>query len=397
MRAKSKLYIWLAVLAAISILLYTQWENWFGDLPEPAFSISEKPQRLFIVPGEDGIRDRSFSWVSGKNETFTFILQRDSLRSIYYPTCNEIKTGGGVTYTYGVKLTQLPDGVYQYYIAGAESPDTLRGQFSISNNNDSINFLLIGDIQDKEWCEYPEFFSEIQIRFPSVDAVLFIGDMLERPHNQYWEMFYRNLAPYTTYTPFITVPGNHEYTLGGPGLLDPRYIFAFLMPENGPQKKIGRTFYIDYPLVRIIGIDTNMLVTNYFSTHSWLKSTLETAKDIPFVITMGHHGVYSVRKGRCNPLMKYGIDPVFREYGVDLVLQGHDHAYSRNGGDQNRPIYVTQSTSAKTYEIGDPQSHDKSLTGERLYSHILITKDSLFFDTYRQDHRLFDTFKIAKN
>lgn len=53
------------------------------------------------------------------------------------------------------------------------------------------------------------------------------------------------------------------------------------------KKRLAVRFYIDYPLVRIIGIDTNMLVTNYFSTRSWLKSTLETAKDIPFVITMG--------------------------------------------------------------------------------------------------------------
>lgn len=396
-KSNYKLYIWLASIAAILILFYTQWDHWFGDLPEPAFSLSNSPQRLIITPGQDGAHDRSFSWVNGEECSFIFTLQRDSVTATYQPTHREIKTGGGTTHTYGVKLKGLQNGVYQYYVTSKEVPDTLQGHFEIKPYEEKIDFLLIGDIQDQKWCENPDFFMEINCHFPSVDAVLFIGDMLERPHDQYWAMFYQSLVPYATHTPFIAVPGNHEYKLGGLSSLGARYTAAFQMPENGPEKKKSRTFYIDYPLVRIIGLDTNMLITNYFGTKSWLKSTLTSSYEAPFTIVMGHHGVYSVRKGRSNPLMKYGLNPIFKEHGVDLILQGHDHAYSRNGSENSLPIYITQATSAKTYAVGHPEKHDISLTGERLYSHIEITSDTLYFSTYREDHTLFDKFKISKN
>ena len=44
---------------------------------------------------------------------------------------------------------------------------------------------------------------------------------------------------------------------------------------------------------------------------------------------MLHHPVYSI-KGKTNNLaVRWMFDGLFREYGVDLVLQGHEHNYAR--------------------------------------------------------------------
>lgn len=44
---------------------------------------------------------------------------------------------------------------------------------------------------------------------------------------------------------------------------------------------------------------------------------------------MLHHPVYSI-KGKMNNLpVRWMFDGLFREYGVDLVLQGHEHNYAR--------------------------------------------------------------------
>lgn len=398
MKSKRKLYIWLAFLIGVFILFFTQWDKWFGDLPEPTFELSSAPQRLFIVPGEDGLRDRSFSWVNGTELPFQFTLVRDSSEVVYQPSHSVQITGGGATHSYNLRLKGLGDGNYQYYITAQNVPDTLWGAFSIQSECPDLDFLLIGDLQDGERSDAPAFFKELHSKYSDVDAILLVGDMIERPHDQYWSVFSACVAPFSAQTPLIPVPGNHEYQLGGLSSLGKRYIYAFPMPINGPENKIGRSYYIDYPLVRIIGLDTNMLVTNYFSTKSWLKNVLDMPTQNPFTIVMGHHGVHSVRKWRSNPLMKYGIDPILREHNVDLMLQGHDHAYSRNGSSvSSRPVYITQSSSTKCYAVGNPDDHDVSFSGERMYSYIHITSDTLYFYSFKRDHSLFDSFKLPRN
>lgn len=60
-----------------------------------------------------------------------------------------------------------------------------------------------------------------------------------------------------------------------------------------------------------------------FSQREWLKKTLK-ASDKKWKIVMFHHPVYSI-KGKMNNLpVRWMFDSLLREYGVDLVLQGHE-------------------------------------------------------------------------
>lgn len=396
---KVKHYIFLTLAVAIATLCWLKWDVWFGNIPEPDFTLSDAPQRVFITPGEDGMSDRSFSWVSGSATPFVFNIIKDSIESKYTPTHNEIITGGGTTHLYGVRLSNLSMGEYRYYITAPESTDTLWGDFNILPDDGVLDFLLLGDIQDPWDTGSKDFFKELYSRFPDMDAWLFLGDVIERPHDQYWALFYDTVDSIAPRTAFISIPGNHEYNKGGLTSIGARWTNTFVMPLNGNKDRLGRNFFIDYPSVRIIGLDTNAIISDFIDSRKWLDNTIADNK-APFTITMGHHGVYSVRKGRMNPEMKYGINPIYKKHLVDLVLQGHDHAYSRNGGPDSeegtRPVYVTQATSAKTYDVGNPKDHIASGSGQRFYSHIRITSDTIYFKTYQQNHTLYDSFVLPR-
>lgn len=389
---KLKRYIPLGIVLLVGVLLWVNWSNWFGDLPEPDFELPDTPQRLFITAGEDGLSDRSFSWVSGSEQPFSFTLAKDSLTQVYRPSHEAITTGGGTTHIYNVRVNHLSEGAYNCFVTTEALRDTLRGDFTICPNDGVIDLLFIGDIQDRSDTGSRELFQEIYSRFPDMDGWLFIGDMIERPHNQWWDFFYHTVDSIAPHTVFLPTPGNHEYELGGLWSLGSRYVATFPMPLNG--NKITN-YFVDYPTVRVIALETNNLLWDYSGSRKWLEQSIETST-APFTIVMGHHGVYSVRKWRVNPDIKYGINPILKEHRVDLLLQGHDHAFSRNGVAPDRPIYITMSTSDKQYPVGNPNNHTVSESGNRYYSHIRITNDTLYFDTYRGDHSLIDSFELPR-
>jgi hypothetical protein len=68
---------------------------------------------------------------------------------------------------------------------------------------------------------------------------------------------------------------------------------------------------------------------------SWLKKDLAAVdrKKTPWVIAMGHRPWYvsgtNVSSTVCLECQQ-AFEPIFVEYGVDLIMQGHVHAYQRN-------------------------------------------------------------------
>lgn len=63
-----------------------------------------------------------------------------------------------------------------------------------------------------------------------------------------------------------------------------------------------------------------------------------------------HHPVYSTAKNRDNTILRERFKPIFEKYGVDLVLQGHDHTYARGGLGKKRPVYLLSVAGPKMYE-----------------------------------------------
>ena len=61
---------------------------------------------------------------------------------------------------------------------------------------------------------------------------------------------------------------------------------------------------------------------------AWLDRVLEENPNKWSVVSF-HQPVFSVTPGRDNKTIRDAWLPVFEKHGVDLVLQGHDHAYGR--------------------------------------------------------------------
>lgn len=397
-KRRISLIVLFFVLVSATVLTVVRWQAWFGLPAESPFALDKGIHRVFVVPGGDGLRSRVVTWVSGDSLPMAFIFDGDT--TLISP--KRIPTEGGVTYTFRKGLQDLFVGTHRYRIT-TRSGETFADSLFVRGISRRDRLIYIGDIQDREKGLSRNFLGGVAKRYPDADAWLFAGDLIERGHNGYWEIFYDAVGDFAPHTVFVPAPGNHEYTKGFSRKPDPRWREAFPKPltsDGQDDEEGGYNYFVDYPYARVVVIDTNTLpFGNLFPLTSWLKRTLTEREDDPFLIIVMHHGVHSMASGRVNLAERFVLGPLFETQGVDLVLQGHDHVYARvKKEDASDPLYITSTTSLKSYEVKpDPSWLDASADGGRFYVVLDIDAEKIDGTTFRENHSGFDRFTITKH
>lgn len=166
------------------------------------------------------------------------------------------------------------------------------------------------------------------------DFMLHGGDIME---NSISQEKWRGLFEHSVFskTPIMLNAGNHDTTESSyPGVTHMH--FHYNMPEQNDTKDYGVYYSFEYGNAKFIVINTNLVISGAIpeKQYNWIVSELQSnTKDWLFV-TM-HVPMYSSRQSNKSPTygaqMAYRtqLAPIFAEYGVDVVFQGHDHAISK--------------------------------------------------------------------
>ena len=268
-------------------------------------------------------------------------------------------------------------------------------QFITMNNDsvlralqrDTLSFLLLGDIHNSLTNDQMIALSE---RHSDIQFWTQMGDWMERPYVCYEQMIYQSLlGTRIDSLPIVAIPGNHEYLKGVVKTLPEHWKTIFPNPQNGPARFLGTTYYVDFPHLRLVAIDTDGLhrVSDYTQVAFWLKNNLRNAGK-KFTVVMMHHPVYSFAQGRSNPLMWLAFHSAMRE--ADVVFSGHDHNYARHTEHykarfwkkEEPTIFIGTNASIKKYPVKENKKYEASLSGEPVYEHIFVTPNTLHISTY---------------
>jgi predicted phosphodiesterase len=260
---------------------------------------------------------------------------------------------------------------------------------SVSNalQRDTLSFLLLGDIHNSLTNNDMSHISE---RHSDIQFWAQMGDWMERPYMYYEQMMYQSLlGTRLDSLPIVAIPGNHEYLKGVVKTLPEHWKTIFPNPKNGPARFLGTSYYVDFPYMRLIALDTDGLhrMSDYTQVAFWLKKTLREA-DKKFAIVMMHHPIYSTAEGRFNPLIWLAFHGAMRE--ADVVFSGHDHNYARRTEHykarfwkkEEPTIFISTNASTKKYPVKENKQYEASLAGEPVYEHIHITPTSLSIHTF---------------
>jgi len=157
---------------------------------------------------------------------------------------------------------------------------------------------------------------------------------------KYWDIWGRMIEPLASHFPWMFSPGNHEAI----SLFIP-YNYRFTMPQNGDDN-LYHSF--NYRNVHVLVLNSESLNEFHWSKmYQWAAADLEAVDRsvTPWVFAAFHHPWYCSNSKHTDSawFMKDEYEDLFHQYDVDIVLQGHVHAYERT-----HPVYKWNVTPGTT-------------------------------------------------
>ncbi|CAL1529697.1 unnamed protein product [Lymnaea stagnalis] len=247
----------------------------------------------------------------------------------------------GMHHLYRVKLQQLaPKTVYYYLPVNDEnSAGPFYFQTPIKGNNWSPNFLMFGDLGIHA-NTIPSLINEALSG--NYTALFHVGDFgydLKSNDGAIGDYFMQLIEPVAAYIPYMTCPGNHEIDYGRFS----HYSHRFSMPDSEWPIPFDKMWYsMDIGPVHFISYSTEVFFTNngvsVQKQKDWLNEDLKKAntkrETTPWIVAFGHRPMYcSTNIGddcsRIDSRVREGLEELFTNWSVDLIIQAHEHNYER--------------------------------------------------------------------
>lgn len=202
-----------------------------------------------------------------------------------------------------------------------------------SRSTTSVTFALIADTQElhNQHERTAQLLADLLQRYPQTEFVINAGDIVDKGTDEQWQA-YRAIAEkfYTYRLPIVPVLGNHEY-------FEDETANGFAKVYATESTKQGY-YFIDVGPARLIVLNSNIDRMNedeQKAQTAWLKETLASSQFAgKSVVVTYHHPAFAT--GIANIFMpappryikKHWL-PLFKQFSVKLVLNGHEHVYDR--------------------------------------------------------------------
>ncbi|MBU4403249.1 MAG: fibronectin type III domain-containing protein, partial [Actinobacteria bacterium] len=289
------------------------------------------------------------TWQNDPHSTVTVTWFTDQGLSGYTPTVrygtstgNYTKSTTGTSHTYSgatvdvhdVEVTGLSPGTTYYYTCG-DATHGFSGEKSFGTPPEygGFKFCAYGDSRNNPWY-VPHENNDLSIWEKVADAVadegplfnIFTADFIyDGDDEDKWNLWFLKFDQLSGESAFMSCHGNHEKYANA-------YFERFAFPGN------EQWYSFDVSNVHFVCLDTGLKDDDEYALLSgaqktWLESDLQAASagECDWIVAFFHRHPYA--SGGSHGDQSDVIDvlvPLFDQYGVDLVFNGHTHYYERS-------------------------------------------------------------------
>jgi 3',5'-cyclic AMP phosphodiesterase CpdA len=401
-------------------------DRW-GTAPAAEFA----PQRVILGWIGDPAHTQAVTWRTDKlsaTPQVQFVLASanpDFINSAATATAKAaaLDVGNGKTVAaYRANLEGLKASThYLYRVGDGNNWGEWNGFHTASEEPKKFRFIYVGDAQNDIRSRWSRVIQAAYAKAPKAAFVIHAGDLVSSGYrDDLWGEWYDSMGFIAANIPSLAVPGNHELEKppGSPKseTLPQIWKQQFSYPQNGPDISENESYYFDYQGVRFISLNVNMMENEKNSEAvrpmvekqvAWLEKVL---KDNPnhWTVVFQHQGMYSMASNRNYVKMREALLPLYDKYGVDLVLQGHDHLYARSqklAGDKivarDAPgtVYMISVSGPKMYEV-DPRFEPlmaKVIPHTQMFQVIDVDGDRMTLRAFSSEGEQLDGFQLEKS
>ena len=314
-----------------------------------------------------------------------------------------------------------PNTLYAYRVGNDENWSEWI-QFKTANDTYSpTQFVYFGDAQNDILNHWSRVIRMAYQTAPNASFVIHAGDLVDSAHkdNEWAQWFKAGGFIHSQWTA-IPVVGNHEFQRfdGYEGSLPRRLSIQwrpqFTLPvDDNLDSMLHETVYtVEYQDILILVLNSTGQLEKQTE---YIKQKLSNS-NAKWKIVTNHHSVFSPAEGRDFEYARKVWKPLFEKYGVDLVLNGHDHTYARGhvpvksqNIDQSgrfKTLYVTSVSGPKQYKVDrekiknygvDGYKSDKIGEQTQFFQVINVENNKLIYSAYTAVGNLYDKAIITKD
>ncbi len=410
MKIKNKVAL-ISTIVIIAVLLIlpgfafsekntSDWTNWKASWTTAKNDL----EKIALTPGKNE-NQLNFAWYSvigGQAKVRLSIRKNLSDPIVYTGISKQYKQLNGVRYYSNTvtasSLRQNTIYYYQYFVDGKWS----KTKKYTTQNPDNFTILYVGDPQigasvgqiasdtglvltADQACERDSFnwnntLEQANKAFPRLSFILSAGDQINeteknrtQEQDALQEMQYSGfLSPrLMTSLPVATTIGNHDSTTSN-------YQNHFNNPNaqarSATSSPAGTDYYFTYGKILFVFLDTNNM--NCKEHEKTLQKAISENPKIKWRIVTFHQDIYGsgmAHSATDGMLLRTQLTPLMDKYDIDVVLQGHDHTFSRSyqiTGDGNKH---------KAYDamvnLSDPISRAEFIKQNECYKIVTEKKD----------------------
>lgn len=357
-----------------------------------------------------------------------------------------------------------PNTTYSYRV-GYDGNWSNVGDFTTAPEpGESFSFLYATDTQSDSQEEFSiaeKTLTAAKSMFPNARFCTINGDLVQSPglfNSEWeWEQFFERMQNVWYTIPTVPLVAGHDQSV------NKNFTHHFHTEKVAFDQEMSMTpgsvysYVYGDALFIATSLEGSGMPGYLDSVRNFIRASVKAHPLVKWKIALIHRNIYTGSNHQFDAEQKIFRDtiaPVYDEVGIDLVLQGHDHIYEvigpifndtlvensvsemrtvsgnvrdnmngREGGvfdvEKGTLYFLNNSAGMKKYEPLNQTMMDAGFSyhlvpnywslftgkygqsGDPTFSHLMVTRDTLFVSTYKVDFRrestLYDAFKVVKS
>jgi hypothetical protein len=310
-------------------------DNFLGDTT--TFGASPAPRAVHVGWPADPGTVAAFVWQTDGATRATVVQYGTDPAALAQTAVGSVSTGGSganeVTIHEAHVCGLTPDTTYHYRVGGEghwSAVQRFKTAPAPGRTDYDVNFVASGDSRDNT-----TIWAQVQTRvlagMQPPDFQLFSGDaVLLGTQQGAWRQWFEGAQPTMAVMPFVMAHGNHD-------VLAVNYLMQFAQPQADSVDQSELYFAFDYGPIHFVLLNDSPrdLAGSIAGTQlNWLRADLGRARAnrvrVPWIIVLHHKPAFASSQHANESdtaLVRNTWPPVFDEFGVDLVLNGHEHDF----------------------------------------------------------------------